>query len=189
MGVIVDKDVGALDVISKAYIRIENIEVYFDRGRFSYEISTYISKRARELFVIQEYINEKMSSIRVEIDPPEGELDRLGITLEQWNDWTGPGPWTDYEEIKFIYDEILFFRGGPVQRVKIEEAIPEDFPIEITPSNIRNYLYQKFYNNGNLIQMIRMPGAKGDLAINEIEHDFDTPETMINKWIIEYPFL
>lgn len=186
MAIITNKDAGVFDIVEKAYVRIGNIQLLINEKKVNFEIKTYISKRAREIEIIQEYCRNKSFLIQRHFEPEEGQLEELELTKEEWDEYIINGPW-DFEELQWLDKNIFCFVGDCLQTITITMGY-DDFTDEVNEENLKKYLYKKFYNDQGMKQFIK---TSADIFADKelILDDFETKEEVINKWLEKYPIL
>jgi len=181
MALIMNKDVGLHAIVEQAYVRIENVMLNLSKKELTYTIATYLSKEARELAVMREYILAWEQQHGYEKKAPkEGQLEELGITQEQWDSYTAIGPW-DYDERKWLESKLLLWGGQAAQSFSYTESY--DGPADINA--ILSSLYTRIKNKeDNFPVFFSIPGREV-----VIEDDLDSAADIISRWVDMYPQL
>lgn len=181
MAIIIDKNTGHGDVAKGSYVRVENVQLLLDEGKLYFEVKTYLSKRARENAIMIDYCDQLRRDVYQEVEPEAGQLDKLGITQKEWDEFTAPGPW-NYEELMWLDKNLFVFMGKPIQGLEVTIPVPEDFPKEITEQTVKTWIYEHM-KDGNL-----WSAMTSDMSTLEgLENDFETARDVIERYQEEYP--
>ena len=181
MAIIIDKNTGHGDVAKSCYVRVENVQLLLDAGKLYFEVKTYLSKRAREHAIMIDYCDQLRRDICQEVEPEAGQLDLLGLTREQWDEFTSPGPW-DYEELMWLDTHLYAFQGRPIQGLEVTIPVPEDFPKEITEQTVKTWIYAHM-KEGNLWSAL----TSDQRTLESLADDFETARDVIERYRKEYP--
>ena len=185
MAIVMDRHAGVFDVVKGSYVRITGIRLNLDENSISFEIKTYLSKRAREIEIMIEYCRQRSRDVAQQIEPETGQLEELGITREEWDAWTTPGPW-DYEELRWLEDHLFTLEGRPVQGIEITLPIPEGFPDTRFPDEIKAWLYGHV-KDGNLQHAVIGGGDDREAAVKSMQDDTESSADVIQRYREEYP--
>ena len=185
MALVMDRHAGVFDVVKGSYVRISGIRLNLDGHSISFEIKTYLSKRAREIEIMIEHCRQLSRDVAQQIEPEAGQLEELGITREQWDAWTTPGPW-DYEELRWLEENLFSLEGRPLQGIEITLPIPEGFPETISLDAVKGWIYKQV-KEGSLQHAVIGGGDDRDAVIQNMQDDVESSADVIERYQEAYP--
>ena len=188
MAIVMDRIAGVLDIVTGAYVRVTKCSVDYMRGMIELQISTYVSKKAREIEIVQEHLRKRRDAVKTEKPVTQEQLDELGWDKSTWDAYTMNGPWS-FEERRWLEDHIFHLYGKPIQGSDMGFPLPKDFPEIVNKDTILQWAYGQMKEGGTLVPAVASPGDHREVSLNSIEDDYETSEQVLARYIEDFSIL
>lgn len=191
MAIILKKDVGLGEMV-EAYVSFEIEWSTLENGRWKIDVTTWPSKKAREVALLREWIDYRMSDVKVKVPLNEQIANEFGIPLDIWDEATEPGPWDNAEDLKQIRMYANMFTR-PIQESSYyfyDDRNVKGLPSKISPKSIKKDFYKAVKDeNSELFNCIRTGWADKTEIAKSIKDDLETKKEVILRYAKKDPLL
>lgn len=193
MGILVRKDVGFGEVISKTYVKLTPYFTPKNGGEWRVEAQVFLSKRAKEINIIKKWLVHRANVIQVPVEYDEDVATRLSVPEATWSSFADQGPWETAEEVEYVVKNYLNIPSEPIQTTSVylynrENAVGVSDVIQL--DDIYTMVYATIKNpNAQLFALIESPQMSKQDTVNSIEDDVESDVDVITRLSNDYSIL
>ena len=191
MGLVLKKDIGLGMPVDSAYVKITP-SFLGDKNQWQVSVKVYLSPECREIEVIQQWISQRCSAVRVFTQYDVEIATKLGLSEDKWHEVFDPGPWNDAKEMLRLRDYYTARVVRPIQEYSyFFDAGTPGLPDGVEVSQWKQFLYSYFHKREytHILGVVDTPYLDSDEVFSSIRDHVRTYKDIVEEWAWTDPAL